>query len=158
MNNLQEIIRKQIVNPLLERKSIAQLYKATPAKIKQRAKSDISVKLKTISNKGKWAFKTTTGSNGHTWNPYIIPVLPKTDKSGRIFNLNPNIRSSVIVWCNCPHFKYTLEYSLHKNDASRIVNSNGSAAVITNPDNKAYLCKHLQACAVDYLERIKDKK
>jgi len=156
MIDIRKIIYEEIRKILNERKSIIQLYNFTPRKIKKRANNDITVKLETISNKGKYQYSTFTNSNGNIHRPYIIPLNPLTDKSGKIFNLNPNINSSVLVWCDCKNFLYTLEVSLNKEDASRIINSNGAEPVVMNPKMKTFLCKHLQACAKDYKNRLNE--
>jgi len=156
MTNLQTKIKDQIIKPLLflERKKIFQLFNSTPRKIKSRAKNDITAKLKTISNKGKWVFETITSSNGNHHRQYIIPLMAKKDKSGKIFNLNPNINSAVIVHCDCNNFKFQWEYVLNINDAARVINSNGNPAIVTNPNNIAGFCKHLHKCAEIYMNKI----
>jgi hypothetical protein len=155
MNKLRKIIREEIKKVLNERRNIIQLFQKTPSKIKQRANNDVSANLKTISNKGKYQYQTVTGSNGNTHKPYIIPIAAKTDKSGKIFTKDPKPNSSVLVWCDCNHFKYNLEVALNKEDASRIISSNGAEPVVMNPGMKTFLCKHLAAAYSDYVSRIK---
>ena len=161
MNNedqIRKIVRAEIRKFLYERRNILQLFKGTPSKIRARADNDVTANLKTISGKRKYQYQTVTGSNGNIHKPYIIPVAAKKDKSGKIFAANPNPNSSVLVWCDCNHFKYNLEVALNKDDASRIVSSNGAIPVKTNPAMKTFLCKHLTAAYKDYIERIKTKK
>jgi len=138
-----------------ERRNAIQLFKQTPSKIKQRANNDVSANLKTISNKGKYQYQTATSSNGNIHKPYIIPIAPKTDKSGKIFTKNPKPNSSVLVWCDCGHFRFNLEVALNKEDASRIISSNGAEPVKMNPGMKTFFCKHLTAAYKDYISRIK---
>jgi len=52
-------------------------------------------------------------------------------------------KGPVRVWCTCEDFMYREEYPLTKLDASRIRWSNGMPAVVTNPYNIPYVCKHL---------------
>lgn len=151
---LRKYIREEI-NKILERRNIIQLFKQTPKKIKLRAEGDVNAALSTISNKGKYQYKTVTGSNGNIHKPYIIPIAPKTDKSGKVFTKDPKPNSSVLVWCDCKHFLFNLEVALNKEDASRIINSNGAEPVVMNPGMKTFLCKHLTAAYQDYINRIK---
>ena len=155
MNNLRKIIREEIKKVLKERRNITQLFQKTPSKIKQRANNDVSANLKTISNKGKYQYQTVTSSNGNIHKPYIIPIASKKDKSGKIFTTNPKPNSSVLVWCDCGHFRFNLEVALNKEDASRVINSNGAEPVVMNPTMKTFLCKHLTAAYRDYIDRIK---
>jgi len=155
MNKLRKIIREEIKKVLKERRNIIQLFQKTPSKIKQRANNDVSANLKTISNKGKYQYQTVTSSNGNIHKPYIIPVAPKTDKSGKVFTKDPKPNSSVLVWCDCNHFKFNLEVALNKEDASRIINSNGAEPAVMNPGMKTFLCKHLASAYKDYISRIK---
>jgi hypothetical protein len=159
LNKLKDKINEEIIKPVLlkERKNIIQLFKNTSSKRKSKAQNDVVVKLKTISNKGKYQYETTTQSNGNKHRPYIIPILPKTDKSGKIVNKNPNFNSSVIVWCDCKDFQFRWEVALNKNDASRVVNSNGALPVITNPRMRNSLCKHIASAYDNYLNKIKSK-
>lgn len=155
MDKIRKIIREEIRKILAERRNMLQLFRQTPAKIKKRATEDISANLKTISKKGKYQYRTVTGSNGNVHMPYIIPIAAKTDKSGKIFTTDPKPNSSVLVWCDCNHFKYNLEVALNKEDASRVINSNGAEPVVMNPSMKTFLCKHLTAAYRDYIDRIK---
>ncbi|GJQ44080.1 MAG: hypothetical protein JETCAE03_35780 [Ignavibacteriaceae bacterium] len=152
---LRKIIREEIKKIISERRNILQLFRSTPAKIKQRARNDITANLQTISDKGKYQYKTVTGTNGNVHKPYIIPIAPKTDKSGKVFTKNPQPNSSVLVWCDCNHFRFNLEVALNKEDASRVINSNGAEPVVMNPGMKTFLCKHLTAAYQDYINRIK---
>lgn len=149
------IIHEEIKKILSERKNILQLFRSTPAKIKARASGDVVANLQTISNKGKYQYKTATSSNGNIHKPFIIPIAPKTDKSGKVFIKDPKPNSSVLVWCDCNHFRFNLEVALNKEDASRVINSNGAEPVVMNPGMKTFLCKHLTAAYQDYINRIK---
>lgn len=159
MNKLKNKINEEIITPFLlkERKNILQLFKNTSPERKLKAQGDVIAKLKTISQKGKYQYETTTQSNGNKHKPYIIPLLPKTDKSGKIVNKSPKVNSSVIVWCDCKDFKYRWEVALNKNDATRIISSNGALPVIRNPRMINSLCKHIASAYNDYLNKIKSK-
>lgn len=47
------------------------------------------------------------------------------------------------VHCNCPDYAFRMEYANREIGASDIVVSNGAAPVITNPNEKPGLCKHI---------------
>lgn len=64
---------------------------------------------------------------------------------------NGNIPMS--VHGDCPDFTYRLEKSLQDKGNSMIRDSNGKRPDITNPEMKAYLCKHCLA-AYDLLKKI----
>jgi hypothetical protein len=145
-------ISKKINKSVNEEKTIEQLYNQTPKKIKNRS-TDVLAKLNTITKQGRFLYTTTTISNGNSHTCYIRPMTKKGS-----LNLNPKKTDYVIVWCDCNHFLFNLETSLHKTNASRIVNSNGKNPIIMNPKMKKFLCKHLLSAYDDYINKIERGK
>jgi len=62
------------------------------------------------------------------------------------------VAEGVIVH-NCAYFMYTLEYALNKRGNADIIFSNGKPAVVRNPSNKGFLCKHLYHLAESLVSR-----
>lgn len=155
MNDLKLInkIRLIIIEVLKETKNIGQLSNKTPNRIKARGDNDIVCKLKTITKQGRYLYQTKTTSNGNVHKQWIQPLAKEGSKM--VTTNNPTPKNNVIVWCDCNHFKYNLEVALYKDDASRLIRSNGADPVIMNPKEKKFLCKHLYAAQKDYLGRLK---
>lgn len=140
---------------LLKEISFNTLFSKTPQPYKSRA-SNISVKLKTIG-KNIYFYQTTTkdATENRVHNQVIRP-LPKKQAGDAIAKIYPikNINDDVAVWCDCKDFTFENEYILWKNNASRIVNSNGQPPTIKNPLRLTKLCKHLVAVLPDFKRRI----
>lgn len=62
-------------------------------------------------------------------------------------------QKKVLVDCDCEDFTFTSEYALWTWGAAKIKRCNGDPAVIRNPANYPYYCKHLYAV----LKEIKRK-
>jgi len=60
------------------------------------------------------------------------------------------------VWCDCDYFKFTVEKSLADQNSSSIKHSNGEKAIVRNPHNLAFLCKHGIKAAQWALSQRKD--
>ena len=142
--NKTELYLDNVLCVLNEERTYKQLLKQTPPKVKQRARK-VKVKSTTKTRYGKFFFKTTSG--GDEYKTWIAPFIgAKKDI----------LKDNVLVWCSCPYFKYSLEVSLWKGNASRAIASNKEKPVKTNPSMRKFLCKHLVA-SFDYLKRKKKK-
>jgi len=102
--------------------------------------------------------KHITGGHGSSNDRIEFTVLadPTTEQkthSGYI-TYDPNTKDIVKVYCDCLDFGYRLNYALNKNklatwkqpkkyENDKVFVNNQEPAVVTNPDNKVYVCKHL---------------
>jgi len=72
------------------------------------------------------------------------------DVANENLTFNTILQKESKVYCNCKMFKYFLVYALRHRKAILASKEFGLAlhvsAVEKNPENKAYLCKHLIAC------------
>lgn len=60
----------------------------------------------------------------------------------------PNSKAAVWVQCSCPFFFYYNMYALARVGSTELTGEhNGQRAYIKNPENHAYLCKHLYKAA-----------
>lgn len=143
LNELKFIIRKLVRETLFELNT-NYLYKNTPKIFKYRAQK-ITSKLITIK-KGKYFYKTVTSPSGNVYSQWIKPQVPNME----IKDLN----TDVIMFCNCNNFKYENEYTLWKNNASHIVNSNGKFPRVRNPRMIKKVCKHLLSDIDDLKKRL----
>ena len=68
------------------------------------------------------------------------------------------------VYCDCLDFGYRLNYALNKNklatwkqpkkyENDKVFVNNQEPAVVTNPDNKVYVCKHLAKVLQDRFKK-----
>lgn len=87
-----------------------------------------------------------TGTGEFKYKTTIRPLNPMQ------YDLN-NGNAPALVSCSCPDFKYRLEYSLSLSNNAKIKYSNGQPAVVTNPTNKKFLCKHLFAILPDVIKK-----
>jgi hypothetical protein len=88
----------------------------------------------------------------HTSAVYRVEIRPKLPTQ-------PDLKSgnvSAVVGCSCKDFRYRIEYALSRSDNSRVVYSNGKPALITNPTNKKYFCKHILAVLSYCLNKNKE--
>lgn len=70
----------------------------------------------------------------------------------------PNSKAAVWVQCSCPFFFYYNMYALARVGSTELTDKhNGARAYIKNPENHAYLCKHLYAAAPLCLAQAKAK-
>ena len=132
--------------------SLNKLKSNTDSGRKSRSSNVKFKHLTTLANKDKYylrkyVYQTWTESNSK----YKTTIYPQNPI---LYDLeNGNAKS--LVSCSCPDFLYRLEYVLAKSGNSEIKYSNGEPAVITNPTNKKYMCKHLIAILPDVLNKNK---
>lgn len=86
-------------------------------------------------------------------NPTRSPILHKCYISGLDGKSKAIGNSHVNLSCTCGYFLYTLEYALNKRGNADIIFSNGKPALVKNPTNKSYLCKHLYHLAEVIISR-----
>lgn len=68
----------------------------------------------------------------------------------------PNAKASVWVQCSCPYFFYYNMYALARVGSTELTDQhNGARAYIKNPENHAYLCKHLYKAAPLCMDQAK---
>lgn len=131
----------------------------TPRNIRRNAKGVSIVKNKKgLTNRGnpQIVFTTLSIEPGPTTNK----VPQKHDSVVRM--LHPK-EPRLWCHCSCEYFLFHLEYALWKHKASAIVHGNGNPAVVTNPNNIPYLCKHLykvlrRETTVKQLKKLYDLK
>ncbi len=132
-----------LIGYLVDERTYKQLRGQTSKAIVKRAR-DVKIKLLTKTKQGRWFFQASTpGSKAGVHKAWIKPA----QKGGKL------LKDDVIVHCSCPHFKYNLEVSLWKGNASQATDSNRAKPVKTNPGMKKFLCKHLIACFDDLKKR-----
>lgn len=106
---------------------------------------------------------TTIIDPGRYLRSYIYQCWTTADKKYKtqVKPLNPKEpdlklgNTNVSVSCSCPDFLYRFEVANFNKGAARIQYSNGAAPVITNPQGKASLCKHLVAIQQDVFNKNK---
>lgn len=86
-------------------------------------------------------------------NPTRNPIMHKCYILSLDANRKPINQCHVHLSCDCAYFMYTLEYALNKRGSADIIFSNGKPAVIRNPSNKGFLCKHLYHLAETLVSR-----
>lgn len=60
----------------------------------------------------------------------------------------PSVKAPVFVYCSCPYFFYYNMYALARVGSTHLTDEhNAKKAEIKNPNNIAYLCKHLYKAA-----------
>lgn len=120
-----------------------QLSNATPPYIRSHAKSVIIKALKPTSTKGGlFAVRAVAVDIKHDRpRPHKCHVIGLDRSIQKLFDR----RQTVQVSCECEFFTFTCEYALWKNNAAKIIHSNGEPAMTTNPGNRPLLCKHLFA-------------
>lgn len=149
---------------LLKELTMNAMYSKTPTRYRERA-MDISVKLKTVRH-GAFYYQTFTRSNGNVHKQVVKP-LPDKKNDVQLVNKNDKLRvktpvklsingvkQDVVVHCDCNDFKYENEWLLWKNNASRIVNSNGQPLNVKNPERLTKFCKHLSAVMIDFKRQM----
>jgi len=124
--------------------------------IYEEGELDITFKAKSIGN------KSTTGK---TFSPRVrffpsgkkiedLQNFVKLRDQLKLIDIKKTVPKAVLsrtdlknmsckVHCNCPDYAFRMEYANREIGASDIVVSNGAAPVITNPNEKPGLCKHI---------------
>ncbi len=132
-------------------KNLRTLASSTDKNRKQRSQEVVTKLLTAVFKPGEYlreyVFQTYTSTTPQNkYRTTISPLLPKQpDLKGGLGNVS--------VSCSCADYKYRWEVANHIAGASKVVYSNGARPVITNPSNKAMLCKHLLACMPTVLAR-----
>jgi len=142
--------------------TLQQLLALTPREVRQRAKNPtLSVKRDKEERKyGKEARSVFLNcrlyhaeSTGTNYN--LIIRNYGMSNSPKKFLFKPS--SQLWVHCSCPYFTYHLEVALTLKKSSSIYDSNGNLPRITNPRLRPYVCKHLFATLISYLNADKGK-
>lgn len=125
------------------------LLKNTPSLIKKRSQG-MNIISKPV---------TRYDSNTMQLN-FRFTSLQKKEGTGHnawIALLDGDDTGDVKVHCDCKYFTFWLEYNLAQQNASDIINSNGSAPKIRNVEGRLHLCKHL-VMAAPYLNILEKQK
>lgn len=134
--------------------SLTKLWRSTPAYFKNKARDD-NVVLKSYKQK-----KTKGGMPAMVAQAVSINNRPpRRVHRCSVIGMDKEIptlyrQKRVLVSCDCESYTFTFEYANWTWGASRIVYSNGDAAVVKNPGNVAGLCKHL----VELVRTIAERK
>lgn len=127
--------------------TLKQMYKVTPANIRQNAQ------LATVQTRRRGQPKRYQ----RLGDTYEIIYKVKCTKEWRNVTLRflkkkpsdpmptPGLGTPVWVRCTCPWFLYHCEYALAKYGSTWVHYSNGNPANQTNPQNTPFVCKHIYA-------------